>query len=223
MSAVLINFEENELQKLKVFLIRGMISGIFSIFFSISYVEIAVAAYGLKAGDKLEISVFQEPKLNRVVTVGPDGRIALPLVGHLSVGGTTVESVERKITLKLREQYPAGVDVTVALFEVKEKPVFPPVAKEKPIDPSFYVTGEVPKPGQYLFNRPTDVLQGIAMAGGLGPFAAAHRVKVRRKIGEHEQLFDFDYANFIAGEDASGNIRLHHGDVIIVPEKKLFE
>lgn len=188
--------------------------------------NLAFAAYGLKAGDKLEISVFQEPKLNRQVTVGPDGRIAFPLVGHLSVGGTTVESVEQKITAKLREQYPSGVDVTVALFEVKEKPVFPPLPrepKEKPLDPTFYVTGEVPKPGQYAFNRPTDVLQGIAMAGGLGPFAAAHRVKVRRKMGDHEQLFDFDYADFIAGVDASGNIRLHHGDVIIVPEKKLFE
>ncbi len=188
--------------------------------------NIALAGYGLKPGDKLDISVFQEPKLNRQVTVGPDGRIAFPLVGHLSVGGTTVESVEQKITAKLQEQYPSGVDVTVALFEIKEKPVFPPLPrepKEKPLDPTFYVTGEVPKPGQYSFNRPTDVLQGIAMAGGLGPFAAEHRVKVRRKMGDHEQLFDFDYADFISGVDASGNIRLHHGDVIIVPEKKIFE
>jgi polysaccharide biosynthesis/export protein len=205
---------------------NSLIRVIVCVFLGVLFSNSALAAYGLKAGDKLEISVFQEPKLNRQVTVGPDGRIAFPLVGHLSVGGTTVESVEQKITAKLREQYPAGVDVTVALFEVKEKPVFPPLPpepKEKPIDPSFYVTGEVPKPGQYSFNRPTDVLQGIAMAGGLGPFAAAHRVKVRRKMGDHEQLFDFDYADFIAGVDASGNIRLHHGDVIIVPEKKLFE
>jgi polysaccharide biosynthesis/export protein len=188
--------------------------------------NIAFAAYGLRPGDKLEISVFQEPKLNRQVVVGPDGRIAFPLVGHLSVGGTTVESVEQKITAKLQEQYPSGVDVTVALFEVKERPVFPPLPplpKEKPLDPTFYVTGEVPKPGQYPFNRPTDVLQGIAMAGGLGPFAAGHRIKVRRKVGDRERLFDFDYADFIAGLDASGNIRLHHGDVIIVPEKKIFE
>ena len=183
----------------------------------------ALAAYGLRPGDKLEISVFQEPKLNRQVTVGPDGRIAFPLVGHLSVGGTTVESVERQITAKLQEQYPSGVDVTVALFEVKERPILPREPREKPLDPTFYVTGEVPKPGQYAFNRPTDVLQGIAMAGGLGPFAAGHRIVVRRKVGDRERLFDFDYADFIAGIDASGNIRLHHGDVIIVPEKKIFE
>jgi polysaccharide biosynthesis/export protein len=203
-------------------MIRIFVCVIMSVVFS----NVALAAYGLRPGDKLEISIFQEPKLNRQVTVGPDGRIAFPLVGHLSVGGTTVEAVEQKITAKLLEQYPAGVDVTVALFEVKEKPVFPPLPpqpKEKPLDPTFYVTGEVPKPGQYAFNRPTDVLQGIAMAGGLGPFAAGHRIKVRRKVGDRERLFDFDYADFIAGLDASGNIRLHHGDVIIVPEKKIFE
>jgi polysaccharide biosynthesis/export protein len=204
----------------------AMIRIFLCVILSVVFSNFALAAYGLRPGDKLEISVFQEPKLNRQVTVGPDGRIAFPLVGHLSVGGTTVESVEQKITAKLQEQYPSGVDVTVALFEVKEKPVFPPLPpepREKPLDPTFYVTGEVPKPGQYPFNRPTDVLQGIAMAGGLGPFAAGHRIKVRRKEGGRERLFDFDYADFVAGLDASGNIRLHHGDVIIVPEKKIFE
>ena len=202
------------------------IRGLFFVAFSFLWANLAFAGYGLKPGDKLDITVWQEPKLNRQVTIAPDGRISFPLVGQINVGGTTVESVEQKIAAKLKEQYPAGVDVSVALFAIKEKPVFPPLPKppaEKPQDPTFFVTGEVPKPGQFPFNRPTDVLQGIAMAGGLGPFAAGHRIKVRRKEGNHEQLFDFDYSDFIAGIDASGNIRLHHGDVIIVPEKKLFE
>ena len=202
---------------------RGFWVGVAIIICGLLGVSSALAGYGLQAGDRLDISVWQEPKLNRQVTVAPDGRISFPLVGHLAVGGTTVESVERRIAAKLKEQYPSGVDVTVALFSIKEKPLPPQLPPEKPIDPTFFVTGEVPKPGQFSFNRPVDVLQGLAMAGGLGPFAAGHRIKVRRKVGGQEELFDFDYLKFVSGIDASGNIKLHHGDVIIVPEKKLFE
>ena len=202
---------------------RGFWVGVAIIIWGLLGVSSALAGFGLQAGVRLDISVWQEPKLNRQVTVAPDGRISFPLVGHLAVGGTTVESVESKIAAKLKEQYPSGVDVTVALFSIKEKPLPPQLPPEKPIDPTFFVTGEVPKPGQFSFNRPVDVLQGLAMAGGLGPFAAGHRIKVRRKVGGQEELFDFDYLKFVSGIDASGNIKLHHGDVIIVPEKKLFE
>jgi polysaccharide biosynthesis/export protein len=192
------------------------------VLFSVS----AFAEYRLKAGDTLEISVWQEPKLNRLVVVAPDGRISLPLVGHLRAGGLTVEAIEAKILAKLKPQYTTKLDVTVLVAAVKEEPFVPePPAPppEKVPDPTFYVTGEVAKPGQYAFNRPTNVLQAIAVAGGLGPFAAGHRIKIRRKVDGAEQLFDFDYDGFISGDDLEGNMRLHHGDVIIVPEKRLFE
>jgi polysaccharide biosynthesis/export protein len=184
------------------------------------------ASYAVKPGDVLEINVWQEPKLNRQVVVGPDGRISMPLVGHIRAGGLTVEEIESRIVLKLRPQYTTKLDVTVLIASVKEipippeKPVPPP---EKVPDPTFYVTGEVSKPGQYAFNRPTNVLQAIAVAGGLGPFAAGKRIKIRRKVDGSEQLYDFDYDSFISGAYMEGNIRLHHGDVIVVPEKHLFE
>ena len=186
----------------------------------------AYADYRIKAGDTLEINVWQEPKLNKQVIVAPDGRISLPLVGHLRARGLTVESVEAQIIAKLKSKYTTDLDVTVLVAAVKEIPIVPePPAPppEKVPDPTFYVTGEVAKPGQYAFNRPTNVLQAIAVAGGLGPFAAGHRIKIRRKVDGVEQLFDFDYDSFASGDYLEGNIRLHHGDVIIVPEKKLFE
>ncbi len=194
----------------------------FLVFFGTS----AFAGYHVKAGDVLEINVWQEPKLNRQVVVGPDGRISLPLIGHLRAGGLSVEEIEGKIIAKLEPQYTTKLDVTVILASVKEIPIIPEppaLPPEKVPDPTFYVTGEVAKPGQYAFNRPTNVLQAIAVAGGLGPFAAGRRIKIRRKVGGNEQLFDFDYDSFVAGEFLEGNIRLHHGDVVIVPEKKIFE
>jgi polysaccharide export outer membrane protein len=205
---------------------RNWVCSVLAAVLFVAFSHSAMAEYRLRPGDTLELTVWQEPKLNRRFVVAPDGRISIPLVGHLRAGGFTVESVEARVAAKLKTQYTTDLDVSLSLAAVKEDPFIPeppPPPEEKPPDPTFYVTGEVLKPGQYPFNRPTNVLQAIAVAGGLGPFAAGHRIKIRRKVDGVEQLFDFDYEDFVSGEDLSGNIRLHHGDVIVVPEKRLFE
>lgn len=186
--------------------------------------------YRLKAGDTLDVNVWQDQKLNRQVLVGPDGYISFPLAGNLRAGGKTADAVEAELEARLQKQYVDKIDVTVAIASIKEIPPPPeppappaPPPPEKPIDPSFYATGEVAKPGQFYFKVQTSLIQGIAMAGGLGPFAADRRIKLRRKENGVETLYEFDYDAFISGKDLSGNMRLHSGDVIIVPEKGIFE
>jgi polysaccharide biosynthesis/export protein len=183
----------------------------------------ASAEYRLRAGDKLDLTVWQDEKLNRTIVVAPDGRIAVPLVGALKAGGRTVDAVGADIKNKLQKQYTDDIDVTLAITEIREEPPQALAPEAPPIDPSVYVTGEVAKPGQYFFKTRTNVLQAIALAGGLGPFAAESRIKVRRKVNGSETLYEFDYRAFSEGEDLSGNMFLKSGDVVIVPEKGLFE
>jgi polysaccharide biosynthesis/export protein len=186
-------------------------------------VSTASAEYRLRAGDKLDLTVWQDEKLNRTLVVAPDGRIAVPLVGALKAGGRTVDAVGADIKNKLQKQYTDDIDVTLAITEIREEPEAAQAPEAPPIDPSVYVTGEVAKPGQYFFKTRTNVLQAIALAGGLGPFAAESRIKVRRKVNGSETLYEFDYEAFSEGEDLSGNMFLKSGDVVIVPEKGLFE
>jgi polysaccharide biosynthesis/export protein len=196
---------------------------------AVSAAGIAAAdAYRLHAGDALEITVWQEPKLNKQVVVAPDGRISFPLVGHLQAGGKTVEAVEAALKAGLAKQYTTDIDVNVALLAIKEKPYHPPppvkVLPPPKIEyPSIYVTGEVGKPGRYEIKDATNVLQAIAMSGGLSPFAAERRIKIRRQVSGTEELYDFDYEAFTHGDDLSGNIELVGGDVVIVLERELFE
>jgi polysaccharide export outer membrane protein len=66
-------------------------------------------------------------------------------------------------------------------------------------------------------------MQAIAQAGGFSPFAAKRRIQVRRKINGEESIFVFNYDDFFSGTNLADNVGLRAGDVVIVPEKGLFE
>lgn len=191
---------------------------VFSAFSTLEAVA-QTAPYKVRPGDTLDITVWQDPKLNRRVIVEPDGRVAFPLAGSFQAGGRPVSVIEATLKQLLAKSFAEELDISVSLVQ-KEEPQVPP---EPEIDPSFYVTGEVAKPGQFAFKTPTNVLQAIAMSGGLGPFAASKRIKIRRIVDGEERLYDFNYDAFISGQDMSGNMQLDAGDVVIVPEKWLFE
>ena len=66
-------------------------------------------------------------------------------------------------------------------------------------------------------------MQAIALAGGIGPFAAKQRIQVRRRAAGGETIFMFNYKAYEAGLDLEGNVTLRAGDVIMVPERGLFD
>lgn len=177
----------------------------------------SVEAQTLKRGDSLSITVLQDPKLDRNVTVDPSGDIAFPLAGHIRARGLTPQALESAIKARLRDKYKDDdLTVTVAVNSSAQE-----TDDEKP---KIFITGEVIRPGSYLIVQKTTLMQAIALAGGIGPYAAKRRIQVRRRlIGGNENVFMFDYRAYEAGHDLEGNIILHAGDVIMVPERGLFE
>jgi polysaccharide biosynthesis/export protein len=184
------------------------------------FLSVSVAsAQTLKPGDSLSISVMQDPKLDRTVVVDPAGQIAFPLAGHIRAQGLTPQAVESVLKSKLAGNYKdENLDVTVALINAA-KPEIP----EEDLKPKIFITGEISRPGSYVVRQRTTLMQAIALAGGLGPFAAKRRIQVRRRDAAGEQIFAFDYRAYEAGYDIEGNIVLHVGDVIMIPERGLFE
>ena len=175
-----------------------------------------LAQYALQPGDTLQLSVWQEPRLDRQIVVAPDGTIALPLAGRIQAGGRTAAQVEQAIRANLAPQYTDELDVTVQVLARPE-------LEEPEIPPTVYVMGEVANPGQFPVQKPTTVLQAIALSGGLSPFAAERRIQVHRKLGRQEQIHVFDFRAFQDGLNPAGNIVLVPGDVVVVPERGLFE
>jgi polysaccharide export outer membrane protein len=177
------------------------------------------SAQTLKSGDSLSISVLQDPKLDRQVIVDPSGQIAFPLAGHIRARGLTPQALENILKSKLASNYKdENLDVTVALVNAVK-----PEVPEEDLKPKVFVTGEIIRPGSYVVRQRTTLMQAIALAGGLGPFAAKNRIQVRRRDPAGEQIFVFNYRAYEAGADLEGNVVLHAGDVIMVPERGLFE
>jgi polysaccharide export outer membrane protein len=169
----------------------------------------------LHPGDVISISVYQDPKLDRQVLIGPTGMIAFPLVGQIKAAGLTPSALENILKERLKGKFSEEPDITVSLTAEK--------TLEEDLKPRFYITGEVLRPGYFVIRTKLDVLQAIAMAGGFSPFAAKRRIQVRRQINGIESTYVFDYNDFFAGTNVADNIRLRAGDVIIVPERGLFE
>jgi polysaccharide biosynthesis/export protein len=176
-------------------------------------------AQTLKNGDSLSISVLQDPKLDRTVVIDPTGQIAFPLAGHIRARGLSAVALENILKEKLKSNYKDdNLDVTVAVANA------PKDIPEEDLKPKIFITGEVIRPGSYVVRQPTTLMQAIALAGGVGPFAAKRRIQVRRRVsGGDETIFMFNYRAYEAGEDLEGNIPLRAGDVIMVPERGLFD
>jgi polysaccharide export outer membrane protein len=176
-------------------------------------------AQTLKPGDTVEISVLQDSKLDRRVIVDPSGQIAFPMAGHVLAAGQTPLGLEKLIKARLQPNYKDdNIDVSVSLAAIGR-----PDIPEEDLKPKVFITGEILRPGSYVVRKKTNLMQAIALAGGFGPFAAKQRIQVRRRRDGVDTLYSFDYRAFESGRDMEGNIDLRSGDIVIVPERGLFE
>ena len=104
----------------------------------------------------LNISVLQDPKLDRSVVVDPSGEIAFPLAGHIRARGLTPQALENILIAKLKDNYKDDhLDVTVAIASA------PKDIPEEDLKPKIFITGEVLRPGSYVVRQPTTLMQAI--------------------------------------------------------------
>ena len=158
--------------------------------------------YLLGPEDTIEISVWKEPDLTKQLIVRPDGKITYPLIGEVQAAGLTVKQLQKDISKRL-EKYVTDANVTVILL--------------KALGYKIFVTGKVNKPGDFIVGRPTTVMQAIAMAGGLTPFASPGSIAILRQVKGKEEIFPFNYKEVSRGQSLEQNRILEPGDVVVVP------
>lgn len=165
-------------------------------------------AYRINPGDDIEIMVWGDDRLQRIVRVLPDGTFAFPLVGQVVAAGQLPSELERVITAALQPQYRGAVpQVTVSV--------------KNPNGYQFSVIGKVRSPGTYTPGRYVNALEAISLAGGPTDFASMSNVQILRKQGQQIQTIRVRLSGVLKG-DMSGLTEsdipfIQSGDTMVVP------
>jgi polysaccharide export outer membrane protein len=176
--------------------------------------------YRLRAGDILRIEVVEDAGLSRQALIAPDGRVTLPLAGSVQASGRTIEAVQADLIARLTPSFAAPPTVFVSIDRLADRPAGGGGGgggARAGID--IFVLGEAGKTGLVPMKPGSTLLQGLAQIGGFTKFAAKRRIQLRRG----ERTWTVDYAAIENGTSNAGDIVLQDDDVIVVPQRKLFE
>jgi polysaccharide export outer membrane protein len=158
-------------------------------------------SYVIDSSDVITVTVFKEPTLSGSLLVRPDGMISMPLLGDIRASGKTPVQLADEISTKLKK-YIQDPNVTVVLGQMNSKKV--------------YLMGEIGRTGPVEMTPGMTMLEAIATAGGLGPYANAKRIYILRNEGGKQQKIPVQYKKALKG-DGTLNLILHPGDTIVVP------
>ncbi|HBS25636.1 MAG TPA: sugar ABC transporter substrate-binding protein [Gammaproteobacteria bacterium] len=163
--------------------------------------------YRIGVDDVVQVSVWKNEDLSVQVPVRPDGKISVPLIGDVRVGGETPTNVSKVITERLR-QYLRDPKVTVILADLKSHEFLSRVR----------VTGAVATPTSISFRQGMTVLDAVLEAGGVTKFASADATRLYRQK-EGGKVLQVKLKKILKKGDLSTNHALMPGDVITVPER----
>lgn len=173
--------------------------------------------YRIQSGDRLTVEVLEDASLNRTLVVLPGGTIDFPYAGSIRVAGQSPTAVGSRISQSL-----AGVLASPPTVFVTATPLIEPEIEAEADVVNIYVMGEASTPGPKAVLPGTTFLQALSQAGGLTPFAATKRIQLRR-AATPGQVITVNYAAIMRGAGMNLDPVLSEGDVIIVPERGLFE
>ena len=159
--------------------------------------------YVLGAEDIIEVAVYGQPDLTRVVTVLPDGTVALPLVGTIVAGGLSVDDLTREL-VRAYSLYIRNPQVSIVVKEFRKI--------------SVSVLGQVVRPGIYALRPGATVLEALSAAGGLTEMASVTEARLVRASGENQPLALDD---LLIRQDMQYNVALQPGDILVVPQTGL--
>lgn len=165
--------------------------------------------YLINPSDELEIYVWGDERLQRVLRVLPDGTFSFPLVGVVHAAGRTTVDVEDEVEKRLAAQY-------------REAPPQVTVSVRNAAGMMFSVIGKVRSPGTFPLSRPLDVLQALSLAGGPGEFADVGSVMILRRQGDKPAIIRTRLTDVLRGRVSANDLgdglpTLMSGDVVVVP------
>src|SRR6202167_4110709 len=134
--------------------------------------------YVIGPQDVLDISVWKEPEVSRIVPVRPDGKVSLPLLNDVQASGLTPAALAGQITESLKK-YVTNPQVTVIVATINSQRV--------------YILGEVTRPGAFPMIPGMTVLQAVSSGGGFTQFARTKGIYLLRNENGKQVKDPFNY------------------------------
>lgn len=162
--------------------------------------------YRLFPGDEVEITIYSAPELSRVATIGPDGRLAMPLIGAVRAADLTSDELH-DILVSAYASHLRMPELTVTPRSYGSRQVF--------------VGGEVARPGIYEMPANMDAFQAVALAGGFLPSAHRRDVLVLSRTDGETKVTEVDLSMRAMRQGFPGAQPLQRYDVVYVPRSRI--
>lgn len=163
-------------------------------------------SYVIGSGDQLLLDVYGASQQSFDLNVSPEGRVFIPNIGPIQVGGSSIEAASVRIKTALGRIY-SGLNganpntfIQLRLGNIRSIKVS--------------MVGELTKPGTYTLPSFATVFNGLYAAGGPNENGAFRKVQVYR---DSRLVATVDIYEFLSKGDQKSNITLQDNDVVIVP------
>ena len=167
----------------------------------------------LALADRVRITVYQEEDLATVTRIDARGRVNLPLIGEISIGGLTVIEAQAAIENAYKDgRFLRNPQVTVSVEEYAPREVS--------------IQGQIRNAGRYTLpiESTLTVVELVTKAGGITDIGKGSAVTVTRILPNGtKKVFTVDVDSVIKGKKDSKSddsaLLLQPGDIVYVPER----
>lgn len=160
----------------------------------------------IRAGDRIQLTVWGYPKFNTTTVVNEYGTITVPLVGEVIVAGLTVHQLDGELRQRLSEYVKGNVKITISHVGTDEE---------------VSVMGAVSRQGNYPALTERSLVNVLAEAGGATTNADLNAIKIYRH-GNHSSVVDVNLTEYLQSGNVQYAPRVGPGDVVFVPERPNF-
>jgi polysaccharide biosynthesis/export protein len=157
------------------------------------------AEYVVGPGDTLEVQLIGTTSGRFRLVVRRDGRITLPEIGPVAVGGQRFEDARNLIERRVSEQI-IGTQASVQMGELRSIQVF--------------VAGDAQQPGSYTVSGLSTITNVLFVSGGPTKVGSLRNIELKRN---GQVVTRFDLYDLLLRGDTRKDLRVMAGDVIYIP------
>ncbi len=155
--------------------------------------------YLVGPGDNIKVQLYGKENKEYDLVINREGVIQFPELGPIPVMGLSFSELRDTLSQRIQQQM-IGIESNITMGELRSIRIF--------------VAGDAYKPGSYTVSSLSTITQALFVAGGVNEIGSLRNVQLKRN---GNLVGTLDLYDLLLKGDASGDLRLHSGDVVFIP------